>query len=177
MSAPRRYPTRYLAALGALQNLLKRPPPIPHRQDRSARRRRRKPAPDRPYRRRRFLSTTTECRCLVKSNCNSEACFSRNTARPDIRQSPVESFQPTNLLHDRLKTSRTTRSKPGLLMSLHNSNAPILGYPACHVNPIRTYHRSQTRAPRSDNRESQCAKSIPIAGLGLYGELLGEQRG
>ncbi len=50
MTAPRRHPLQHLAALGALQNLLKRPP-IPHRRDRiqadGAESCRREPAPDR----------------------------------------------------------------------------------------------------------------------------------
>ena len=129
MTAPRRHPLQCLAALGALQNLLKRPP-IPHRRDRiqaTAQSRVAGNLCQRPYRRRRFISTT-ECRCLVTSNCSSEACCSRNTARPDIRQSPVENFRPHTSSTTASNTSRTTRSKPGLLTSLRNFSAPILGY-------------------------------------------------
>ena len=68
----------------------------------------------RPYRRRRFAYTTISPR-IDRSNCNSEACFSRNTAnRPDIRHAPMEQLPTGNRIDHRIENP-TNRLKQNRL--------------------------------------------------------------
>ncbi len=176
MAAPRRHPTQNLAALGALQYLLKRPP-ILHRRDRiqtdgaQGRVAGNPRKTTRPYRRRYLHRIPAPS--IDDQTATSEPCFSKNIARPDIRHAPMENCRPETGSTTGSKTFRTTRSSPGLLMSLRNFNVSILRYLACPVNPILTYHPSSNDKPTLLLSRKPIHKvHIIIAEFRLYGKLL-----
>ena len=135
MTTPRRHPLQHFAALGALQYLLK-PPPIPHQrnriqataQGRVAGNLRQTDRTDNAD-----SSPPPSAGASLHQTAAARRASPENTARPDIRQSPVENFRPHTSSTTASNTSRTTRSTPGLLTSLRNFNVPILGYLVCLV--------------------------------------------